>query len=217
MENNAIIIRARQFVQEQHQNDYSGHDWWHIMRVTDTAKIISVQEGGNDFVVELAALMHDLADEKISGSEKEGLKKVNKWLKENGVKEDEILEINEIITTMSFKGGNRKPMSTIEGKIVQDADRLDALGAIGIARTFAYSGAKGQPIYDPELPPRVGSMTYKDYRHGKSTAINHFYEKLLKLKDSMNTEYGKKLAEERHNYMMQFLEQFFLEWKESEK
>ena len=139
---------------------------------------------------------------------------MNRWLRNNGVKEQVVSEINEIITTMSFKGGNLKPMKTIEGKIVQDADRLDALGAIGIARTFAYSGAKGQPIYDPNLAPR-DHMTYKSYRHGKSTAINHFYEKLLKLKDSMNTEYGKQLAEERHHYMLQFLKQFFHEWKES--
>lgn len=211
-----IIIKAKEFVKKQHQNDYSGHDWWHIIRVTNIAKAISIREGGNEFIVELAALMHDVADEKVSGSEEAGLRKVNKWLKENDVEEQIISEVIEIITTMSFKGGNLGNMKTMEGRIVQDADRLDALGAIGIARTFAYSGAKDQPIYDPDLTVR-DHLTYEEYRRGKSTAINHFYEKLLKLKDAMNTEYGKKLAEERHEYMIQFLDQFFLEWGHDEK
>lgn len=214
MQKEKIIESAKHFVQEQHQDDYSGHDWAHIQRVTNTAKAISRQEGGNTLVVELAALLHDVADEKLSGSEEEGVRKVRNWLNENGVDEQTNAEITEIITTMSFKGGNRKPMSTIEGKMVQDADRLDALGAIGIARTFAYSGTKGQPIYDPELPPKE-EMTYEQYRHGNSTAVNHFYEKLLKLKDAMNTEYGRRLAEERHKYMEQYLDQFFLEWQGS--
>ncbi len=216
MENVEIIKKAKDFVKEQHWNDYSGHDWWHIMRVTNTAKAISIQEGGNDFIIELAALLHDVADEKISGSEEEGLLKVSKWLKENDVEGRIISAVIEIVTTISFKGGNLKHMNTIEGKIVQDADRLDAMGAIGIARTFAYSGAKDHPIYDPDLPVR-DHMTHEEYRHGKGSAINHFHEKLLKLKDAMNTEYGKRLAEERHEYMIKFLDQFFLEWGNDKK
>lgn len=117
-----------------------------------------------------------------------------------------------IIANMSFKGGNRPVMKTMEGKVVQDADRLDALGAVGIARTFAYSGAKGQLIHDPHLPPR-GQMTQEEYRQGKSTAVNHFYEKLFKLKDLMNTEYGKKMANERHRLMEAFLDSFYQEWE----
>ncbi|HLR15647.1 MAG TPA: HD domain-containing protein [Bacillota bacterium] len=210
MDKENIIKKTKDFVQEHHQHDYSGHDWSHIMRVTYIAKSISYHEGGNPFVVEIAALMHDVPDEKLGGSEAEGLEKVDHFLKKNGVEDRIIRDIHHILSTMSFKGGNREPMNTLEGEIVQDADRLDAIGAIGIARAFAYSGAKGQPIYDPNLSPR-DHMTYEEYRYGKSTAINHFYEKLLKLKDGMNTKYGKKLAEERHQFMVKYLEQFFAE------
>lgn len=205
-----IIMNTRDFVQKHHQHDYSGHDWLHVVRVTNLAKKISYHEGGNEFVVELAALLHDVPDEKLGGTEEEGLAKVNYFLTKNGVGENVVSEIHMILSTMSYKGGNRAPMTTLEGKIVQDADRLDAIGAIGIARAFAYSGAKGQPIYDPQLSPR-DHMTYEQYRNGKSTAINHFYEKLLKLKDGMNTDFGKKIAEERHAFMLTYLEQFFAE------
>lgn len=210
MNKEEIIERTRTFVQNYHQHDYGGHDWLHIERVTNLAKTISNHEGGDPFVIELAALLHDVPDEKLGGSEEEGLAHVHQFLRTNGVEERTISTIHTILATMSFKGGNRAPMSTLEGRIVQDADRLDAIGAIGIARTFAYSGAKGQPIYDPNLSPR-DHMTYEEYRHGKSTAINHFYEKLLKLKDGMNTNFGKKLAEERHAFMIIYLDQFIAE------
>jgi uncharacterized protein len=206
------ILATREFVKGELQSESSGHDWWHIYRVTELAKRIAKEEGADEFICELAALLHDLADEKISGNEEEGIKKVRDWLNTQEIEETMSTQIIHIISTMSFKGGNRPPMSTMEGQVVQDADRLDAIGAIGIARTFAYSGAKGQLIFDPELPPRT-EMTYEDYRKGKSTAINHFYEKLLKLKDTMNTEFGRKLAMDRHRMMEEYLEMFYLEWE----
>jgi uncharacterized protein len=206
-----ILSAAADFVRSELENDSSGHDWWHIWRVTQSARAIAREENANEFICELAALLHDVADEKLIESESVGLQKVRDWLTANAVDEDVISHVMEIIATMSFKGGSQTPMKTLEGKVVQDADRLDALGAVGIARTFAYSGAKGQLMYDPKLPPRE-EMTAKEYRQGKSTGINHFYEKLLKLKDLMNTNYAKHLAEERHTFMEQFLQQFLLEW-----
>lgn len=212
MTNEAIIAAAEQFVQEKLQHDSSGHDWWHIYRVARTARTIAAQEQADLFVCELAALLHDLADDKISQSEEIGLALVHSWLCDQGVAEETRTHILEIISTMSFKGGNRPPMRTLEGKIVQDADRLDAIGAIGIARVFAYSGAKGRAMHDPAIAPR-GQMSEAEYRSGNDTAINHFYEKLLKLKDRMNTNYGKQMAEERHDFMLQYLERFYQEWE----
>jgi uncharacterized protein len=207
-----IIANAVQFVQDELGQDSSGHDYWHIYRVWQTAKKIAQEEGADLFICELAALLHDIADEKLNESEEAGLAKVRNWLIEQQIELEVAEHVMEIISTMSFKGGNQAGMRTLEGKVVQDADRLDALGAVGIARTFAYSGANGQLAHDPNLPPRT-DMTAEEYRKGKSTAINHFYEKLLKLKDLMNTEYGKKMAEGRHRVMEEFLEQFYAEWE----
>lgn len=207
-----IIAAAEEFVQQELGGDSSGHDYWHIYRVWQTAKKIGQEEGAELFVVELAALLHDIADEKLNESEAAGLAKVRGWLQEQNVAEDALEHVMEIISTMSFKGGSKTGMRTLEGAVVQDADRLDALGAVGIARTFAYSGAKGQLSHDPHLKPRT-DMTAEEYRKGKSTAINHFYEKLLKLKDLMNTAYGKRMAEDRHAVMEAFLEQFYAEWE----
>ncbi|TCP54527.1 uncharacterized protein EV586_104146 [Tumebacillus sp. BK434] len=207
-----IIAAAEQFVKDELGGDSSGHDYWHIYRVWQTAKKIGVEEGADLLVVELAALLHDIADEKLVASEAEGLAKVRSWLVEQGVAEATVEHVMEIISTMSFKGGGKTGMRTLEGAVVQDADRLDAIGAVGIARVFAYSGAKGQLSHDPHLPPRT-DMTAEEYRKGKSTAINHFYEKLLKLKDLMNTAYGKQMAEGRHAVMEAFLEQFYAEWE----
>ncbi len=211
MEQQKIIEATTTFVKNILQHDSSGHDWWHIERVRKAALQIGEKENANLFVVEMAALLHDVADEKLNKSEEEGLMKVRSWLSSLQITESEQEEVIEIISTMSFKGGSRPPMKTIEGQVVQDADRLDAIGAIGIARTFAYAGAHGDLIYDPELPFRE-SMTKHEYRNGKSTAVNHFYEKLLKLKDTLNTNAAKKAAQERHDFMTAFLDQLYKEW-----
>jgi uncharacterized protein len=211
MEQQKIIEATTTFVKNILQHDSSGHDWWHIERVRKAALQIGEKENANLFVVEMAALLHDVADEKLNKSEEEGLMKVRNWLSSLQIMESEQEEVIEIISTMSFKGGSRPPMKTIEGQVVQDADRLDAIGAIGIARTFAYAGSHGDLIYDPELPFR-DSMTKEEYRNGKSTAVNHFYEKLLKLKDTLNTNAAKKAAQERHDFMTAFLDQFYKEW-----
>ncbi|WNB93967.1 HD domain-containing protein [Bacillus sp. NEB1478] len=207
-----MIDKTEAFVKKQLLNDSSGHDWYHIYRVKQLAENIAEQEKADRFICVMSALLHDLADEKIAGSEEKGLEDVKQWLHSIHVDNEDLIHILTIIKTMSFKGGNQSPMTTIEGEVVQDADRLDAIGAIGIGRTFAYSGAKGQLMYDPEIPVRE-TMTKEEYRSQKSTAINHFYEKLLKLKDYMNTSYAKQLAEERHNFLKQFLDQFFSEWE----
>lgn len=214
MDKEKIIELTKEYVYSELHNDGSGHDWYHIVRVTNLAKTIAFEEKADLYICELAALLHDIADEKLNSSEAEGLQKVEHWINSVGVDRITTQHVISIISTMSFKGGNQPKMTTLEGKVVQDADRLDAIGAIGIARTFAYAGSKGELIHDPELKPRE-TMTKKQYRNGKSTAINHFYEKLLKLKETMNTNYGKQLAEERHQVMERYLRDFFNEWKNS--
>ena len=206
-----VLLQAEEYVRSLLKEESSGHDWWHIHRVRGLAKKIAVHEGADLFICEITALLHDLADEKLFGNEEEGLLSIDHWLNKYGVHEDERKHILSIIKTMSFKGGTNRPIETLEGKVVQDADRLDAIGAIGIGRTFAYAGAKGQLMYDPSIPVR-DEMTKEEYRNGKSTAINHFYEKLLKLKELMNTDYGKKIAQERHRFLGEFLERFLDEW-----
>ena len=214
MNQSLIIARAEAFVKEQLGQDTTGHDWWHSDRVRNTAAEIAKIEHADVFVCTMAALLHDVADEKLNPSKEAGLNKVRTWLTGNLADEERINHIMMIIETMSFSGGGGEPMATLEGQVVQDADRLDALGAIGIARTFIFSGAKGRPAYDPELPPRDESLQ-KEYRdYSKGTAINHFYEKLLKLKFLMNTAYGRRLAEERHDFMLNFLDQFYKEWNQ---
>ncbi|KAA0550145.1 HD domain-containing protein [Bacillus sp. BGMRC 2118] len=208
---NSVIEQTKQFVKSELLNDASGHDWWHIVRVHNMAKEIARKEQANEFIIEMAALLHDIADEKLNTSEEIGLQRVDDWLNQFKLSESDHQHIVSIIRNMSFKGGIKQPILTIEGMIVQDADRLDAIGAIGIARTFAYGGAKGDLMYDPTLPIR-DKMSQEEYRMGKSTPINHFYEKLLKLKDRMNTETAKQLAEERHQFMVQYLQQFMKEW-----
>ncbi|WP_062110217.1 HD domain-containing protein [Bacillus niameyensis] len=212
MNKDYIISETEKMVFQQLKEEGSGHDWWHIYRVTQTAKTIAEQEKADLFTCIMAALLHDLADEKIVGDEKKGIEEIKRWLTEMNVDDLSQSNIINIITTMSFKGGGRPRMETLEGKIVQDADRLDAIGAIGIARVFAYSGAVNQLIYDPNVKVR-DDLTPEKYRQEKSTAINHFYEKLLKLKDLMNTDYGKKLAERKHQFMEEYLERFFQEWE----
>ncbi|AIQ73550.1 MULTISPECIES: HD domain-containing protein [Paenibacillus] len=209
-----IIARAEEFVKEQLGQDTTGHDWWHTHRVRSTACEIAEIERADVFICTMAALLHDVADEKLNPSKEAGLLKVHTWLTANLTEEEQIRHIMLIVETMSFSGGGGEPMQTLEGQVVQDADRLDALGAIGIARTFIFSGAKGRPAYDPEVAPREESLQ-KEYRdYSKGTAVNHFYEKLLKLKFLMNTAYGRKLAEERHDFMLNFLDQFYKEWNQ---
>lgn len=207
-----ILQEARDFVYAELKDEMSGHDWWHIVRVTNNAVEIATQEQADVFICELAALLHDIADGKLNENEEVGLQKVEQWLQNHQASDAEIAHVLDIISTMSFKGGHQqKNVSTLEGQIVQDADRLDAIGAIGIARTMAYSGHIGRPIHDPDLQPRE-NMTLEEYRAGKSSAIMHFYEKLLKLKDLMNTDYAKQLAIGRHHFLEEYLEQFYAEW-----
>ncbi|UOQ48479.1 HD domain-containing protein [Gracilibacillus caseinilyticus] len=210
MEQEQVIAATENFVRQTLLGEGSGHDWHHIERVTTTAKKLAVKEGANLFVVTLAALLHDLADDKVVESEEEGLRIIRNWLLDHQVSDADQEHILAIITHMSFKGGNGKSLETIEGLVVQDADRLDAIGAVGIARCFTYAGKKGQPIYQPDLPVR-DEMSVAEYRHGRSSAIHHFYEKLLKLKELMNTSSGYRMAEKRHQLMEMYLDAFFEE------
>ncbi|KIL39476.1 phosphohydrolase [Gordoniibacillus kamchatkensis] len=193
-------------------HESSGHDWWHIHRVVRTVRTIAREEGADGFVCELTALLHDMADDKLNADPAAAQRELEAWLAASGVGPETAAHVLEIIATMSFKGGSRPPMRTLEGKVVQDADRLDAIGAVGISRVFAYSGAKNRPIHDPSVMPRE-RMTEAEYRSGNDTAINHFYEKLLKLKDLMNTDYGRRMAEERHRFMEAYLDRFYAEWE----
>jgi uncharacterized protein len=207
-----IIETTVEFVKKQMGEDSTGHDWYHVDRVRKNALLIAEREQQGDlFIIEMAALLHDIPDEKLNSSAQEGQNKLNNFLEGITLPADLTLKIIEVINSISFRGGEKKPLSSMEAKIVQDADRLDALGAIGIARTFAFGGKKGQPIYHPDLTIRE-KMTMEEYRHGKSSSIHHFYEKLLLLKDLLNTETAKLMAEERHRYMEGFLLQFYQEW-----
>jgi uncharacterized protein len=211
MTNTEKIHETISFVKEILEKDASGHDWYHIERVHKLACAISEKEGGDRFIIEMAALLHDVADEKLNESEEAGLQRVRNWLEHLEVAQEDTDHILHIIMNMSFKGGHGGQVTTREGKIVQDADRLDAIGAIGIARTFAYGGAKGRLMYDPNVPIRE-NMTKEEYRKANNPSLHHFYEKLLKLKGLMNTTTAKAIAAERHEYMEKFIEQFMKEW-----
>jgi uncharacterized protein len=207
-----IIETTEEFVKKQMGEDSTGHDWFHVDRVRKNALLIAEREQqGNLFIIELAALLHDIPDEKLNSSVQEGQNKLINFIEGIPLSTDLSLKIIEVINSISFRGGEKKPLSSVEAKIVQDADRLDALGAIGIARAFAFGGKKGQPIYHPDLTVRE-KMTIEEYRHGKSSSIHHFYEKLLLIKDLLNTDTAKKMAEDRHHFMEEFLSQFYQEW-----
>jgi uncharacterized protein len=208
-----IIPETADYVRQLLAGDSSGHDWWHIERVRRSALAIGREEGADLFVVELAALLHDVADWKFAGGDHEaGPRAARAWLEKYALPSEVTDHVCSIIAGLSFKGaGVPTPMATLEGQIVQDADRLDAIGAIGVARTFAYGGHKGQPIYDPESPPTMHG-SFEDYKQGGGSTINHFYEKLLLLSERMNTRTGKRLAAGRHAFLQQFLEQFLAEW-----
>jgi len=205
-----VLQRTEKFVQKQFENEGSGHDWWHIFRVRNLALKIAAQEGGNIFLVEMAALLHDLDDWKLTNGVE--YSKVDSWLNKTELEIAVTNRITEIIKQVSFKGAGVKTEATsLEAKIVQDADRLDAIGAIGIARTFAYGGSKGRLIYHPEINPEMHE-SFEEYKKTTAPTINHFYEKLLLLKNRLNTETAQKIARERHKFMEEFLGQFFKEW-----
>lgn len=206
------------FVKGKLEGDCSGHDWWHILRVWNIAKHINKEEGGNSIVIQLAALLHDISDWKFNqGDEMEGIKIANNCLRQLGCDECLIVRISNIISEISFKGAQTPFESTsIEAEIVQDADKLDAIGAIGVGRVFAYGGHINRTMHDPQIKPDV-HKTFTEYKNSKGTTINHFYEKLLLLKDRMNTKTGKKIAEQRHAVMQKFLSEFNIEWSEFHK
>ncbi len=208
-----IIQNTINFVKEELQNAEGGHDWFHIERVYKNALLISESENVDKTVVSLGALLHDIADSKFhNGDETVGPRKAGQFLKSQNISEEIIVQVIKIIENVSFKGGNKEQeFHSKELEVVQDADRLDALGAIGIARTFNYGGFKNRKLYDPEIKPNL-NMTPSEYKVSDAPTINHFYEKLLLLKDRMNTETGRKIAEERHVFMETFLKQFYAEW-----
>lgn len=212
MDYKAIINKTISFVQETLQHAEGGHDWWHIYRVWNNAKLIARTEAADPLVVELAALLHDIADSKFhNGDEEIGPATAVKYLSSIGVDEETILHVQQIIRYISFKSGFDKPVfHSAELAIVQDADRLDAIGAIGIARAFNYGGFKGREIYNPEIKPDL-NMSKEAYKNSTTPTINHFYEKLLLLKEKMNTATGKQLAQQRHNFMESHLTQFYSE------
>jgi uncharacterized protein len=213
MKDSNSIIETVQYVKKTLAGAEGGHDWFHIERVWKNAKLIASGEECDLEVVELAALLHDIADSKFHGGDEEiGPRKAREYLTTAGVDSKKANHIVAIIENVSFKGGhNARNHSSIELDIVQDADRLDAIGAIGIARTFNYGGFKNRAIYDPSIAPNL-NMTKEEYKKSKAPTINHFYEKLLLLKDLMNTQSGKRIAEQRHQYMEGFLIQFYNEW-----
>lgn len=213
MNHDELIANTTQFVKEQLDGAEGGHDWFHIERVWKNAKLILKTEHADALVVELGALLHDIADSKFyNGDESIGPKMARTFLKGQDVPETVITHIEQIISNISFKGGNfEQTFSSKELDIIQDADRLDAIGAIGIARCFNYGGFKNRSLYDPEITPDL-NLTKEAYKKSAAPTINHFYEKLLLLKDRMNTSTGKKIAEERHVYMEGFLAQFYEEW-----
>tara|TARA_R110001583_G_scaffold179638_2_gene336529 strand:- start:29910 stop:30563 length:654 start_codon:yes stop_codon:yes gene_type:complete len=213
MNKQQIISTTKAFVQDTLQNAEGGHDWFHILRVWNNAKLISENENVDNFIVELGALLHDIADSKFhNGDETIGPKIAREFLEKQMVEELTIVHIEQIISNISYKGGNfNQKFNSPELAVLQDADRLDAIGAVGIARCFNYGGFKNRPLYNPEIVPKL-NQTKEEYKNSKAPTINHFYEKLLLLKDRMNTETGKKIAEERHHYMEIFLQQFYNEW-----
>lgn len=213
MNQQAIIEETIKFVKISLQNAEGGHDWWHIYRVWQLSKFIATTERADLLVVELGALLHDIADSKFNdGDEEIGPRKARKFLESLEVKDEIINQVEYIIANISFKGGNQiTKFKFLELDIVQDADRLDALGAIGIARTFNYGGFKNREIYNPDIKPNL-TMTKEAYKLSEAPSLNHFYEKLLLLKDKMNTNAGKKMAIQRHSFMEVFLEQFYKEW-----
>lgn len=215
--NSTLITNTKKFVQERLQGAESGHDWYHIKRVWKNALEIATDEQCNLEIVSLAALLHDIADSKFHGGDENiGATTARRFLESEGVDESIIFSVTQIIYNISFKGGKeRSSFSSKELDIVQDADRLDAMGAIGIARAFNYGGFKNRALYNPNIAPNPG-QSKEAYKNTTAPTLNHFYEKLLLLKDLINTQKGKVMAEERHKFMLDFLHHFFEEAGEKE-
>ncbi|WP_136467824.1 HD domain-containing protein [Flagellimonas onchidii] len=214
MEENRIIEKTITFVKHTLKGAEGGHDWFHTQRVFKNAQRIAQSEEVNVLVVALASLLHDIADPKFhNGDESVGPAVAQKFLRSENVGVDTVDHVVNIIKYMSFKNSLEvgQKFNSKELQVVQDADRLDAIGAIGIARTFNYGGFKNRELYNPEITPDL-NMSKEEYKNSNAPTINHFYEKLLLLKDQMNTDTGRKLAAERHQFMLDFLQQFYKEW-----
>jgi uncharacterized protein len=212
MNSQEIIQKTADYIKQEFSDDSSGHDWWHIYRVWQTALHICEQENADTFIVQLAALLHDLDDWKFNDSDDETPRRAQSWLESLNLDPSITDAVCNIIKHISFKGaGVDNKIDSLEGFIVQDADRLDAIGAIGIARAFAYGGYKNRPLYDPASSPQLHT-SFEEYKNSNSDTINHFHEKLLLLKDKMNTATAKRIAERRHEVMTHFLNQFMDEW-----
>ena len=216
MDKKQLIAQTISFVKETLEGAEGGHDWFHIERVYKNAQLIAKEENVNLFIVEIGALLHDIADAKFhDGDESIGPKKAAAFLRSHNVEEDTIEHIENIIHYVSFKTSldpnNANKFQSDELRVIQDADRLDAIGAIGIARAFNYGGFKNRSLYDPKIEPNI-DQDKETYKNSKAPTINHFYEKLLLLKDKMNTKTGRKIAEKRHQFMELYLQQFYDEW-----
>lgn len=213
MKKEQIIEKTTDFVKNTLAQAEGGHDWWHVYRVLNLAKRMAQEEKVDLFIVELGVLLHDIADSKFyNGDEEIGPKKAREFLHSLKVEEAVIAHVENIIKNISFKGGNHlQKFKSPELDVIQDADRLDAMGAMGIARAFNYGGHKNWELYNPHIKPNL-KMTAEEYKKSQAPTLNHFYEKLLLLKDRMNTQSGKKIAENRHKFMELYLEQFYREW-----
>lgn len=210
MNRKAIIKEVEERLKRSFKGEPTGHGWWHTVRVRDLAMKIAQQEGGNLFVIELASLLHDIDDWKFSKASPTA--RARRLLGELGVAQETIRHICHVIDNVSFKGaGVRDKMKTKEGKIVQDADRLDVIGAIGISRAFAYGGFKKREIYNPNIKPKF-HKTFTEYKEDRGTTINHFYEKILLLRGRLHTKAAKQIAQQRHKFVENYLKQFFKEW-----
>ncbi|KOT90811.1 hypothetical protein ADK86_25050 [Streptomyces sp. NRRL F-5755] len=208
----AVLRAAEEYAQRELGGDGSGHDWWHVHRVRNLAVALAHEEGADPFITELAALLHDIADFKLSGSLTAGAEAARTFCRAQRLVETEVEHVADIVATLSFKGaGVPDPEMSLEGRCVRDADRLDALGAIGIGRAFAYGGRVGRPMWDPSTEPELHA-TEDAYRSNRGTTINHFHEKLLVLKGRMTTASGRRRAEHRHTVVQSFLQEFMSEW-----
>lgn len=215
MTNAQAVTKTKDFVKKTFSGEGTGHDWWHMYRVWKLAKHIASKEEDIDlFIVELGALLHDIADWKFHDGDMEaGPRAAREWLESINVDNEAILKIEDIVRNVSFKGAEvNQNMKSKEGQIVSDADKLDAIGAIGIARTFAYGGAHDTPIYDPNVKP-TQHTSFEAYKNSKTHTVNHFYEKLLLLKDKLYTKTAKDIARHRHDFMERYLEEFYAEWE----